>query len=342
MAKKQKTKAKSKLTVLRTIESFYPFMSGPANQAYRISSELEKRGIKSPVLTTNYKAGKAPRHQKIKGVEVFRFPIRWGFMKYLITPSMRKKLSKFDIIHAHNHRSYQTAIAFKAAKKYGKPFIINTHGSLLGYDHYLKGLAKIPYVIYDLFGGKNLIKKADAVIVNSNEEYLDALRYGVKKSKIHLLPVGINVNDYSPLKKQKNTVKILFVGRISRNRNIEPIIRAAAILKNKKQKQKIIFTIVGGEAKSSDTSKSGYLAEMKLLTKNISVDDIVQFVGEKRGDELKKEYRTADIFVYTSDSENFGQTILEAGASGLPIICTPVGIAPELITDGKNGFLVKA
>ena len=51
--------------------------------------------------------------------------------------------------------------------------------------------------------------------------------------------------------------------------------------------------------------------------------------------------RTADVFLYTSLSENFGQTILEAGAAGLPMICTRVGIAPEIIKNGKNGFIVR-
>jgi len=46
----------TKFTVLCTIESFYPYMSGPANQAFRISKELEKRGIKAPILTSTYKA----------------------------------------------------------------------------------------------------------------------------------------------------------------------------------------------------------------------------------------------------------------------------------------------
>ncbi|GAH42294.1 unnamed protein product, partial [marine sediment metagenome] len=51
-------------------------------------------------------------------------------------------------------------------------------------------------------------------------------------------------------------------------------------------------------------------------------------------------YQAADIFVYTSLYENFGQTLLEAAAAGLPIISTPVGIAPEIVIDGETGFLV--
>jgi glycosyltransferase involved in cell wall biosynthesis len=316
-------------------------MSGPANQVFRISKELEKRGISSPVLTSNYKAEKSPKHERMEGVEVYRFPIRWKFMKYFYTPSMKSMFTDFDIVHAHSYRGYQTELAYKMARRMGKPFVISTHGSLLGYQHHLKGIMKIPYIFYDLFRGKRLIKRADAIVVNSKEEYKDAIDYGVKKDRIHLIPVGVNIDEYSQLEKETGFFKVLFVGRISRNRNVEPIIKAAVIIKQKLPKKKIKFVIVGGEEKSSDTSKSGYLEELKMLAKELEVADIVEFIGPKYDEELRKEYRTAHIFVYTSLSENFGQTILEAGAAGLPIICTKVGIAPELIKDGKNGFLVE-
>jgi len=331
------------MRILRTIESFYPVVSGPANQAFKISQELEKRGIRSPILTSNYNAESSSKTQKICKVEVFRFPVRCRFMKYFVTPDMKKKLKDFDIIHAHNYRSYQTAISFKAAKSSEKPFVISVHGSLLTYAHYLKGLAKIPYIVYDKCGGKRIINDADAVIVNSKQEYQDAAEYGVKKEKVHIIPAGINIDEYSPLDKEENTLKILFVGRLSRKRNLEPIIKAAALLKKKiikTSKKRIQFLIVGGEAKSSDTSRSGYLNELKQFATNLEVMDIIKFVGEKKGEELKKYYRTSDIFIYTSLSENFGQTILEAGAAGLPLICTKVGIAPEIINNNTNGFLI--
>jgi glycosyltransferase involved in cell wall biosynthesis len=334
-----KIKPKKRMKVIRTVEAFYPFVSGVANQAYNISKRMEEKGIKSPILTSNYRAEKNPKNEKIRGIEVHRFPIKWNIMKYFYTPEIKTGFLEFDLVHAHNHRSYQTETAFQIAKKQGKPFVISVHGSLLGYDHFLKGIAKLPYIAYDLLRGKSIIKRADAVIVNSKEEYKDAIRYGVKESRLHLLPVGIDVEGYSPLKKDESILKILFVGRISRNRNVEPIINSASVLKKRRIPCK--FIIVGGEEKSSETSKTGYLNELKSLAKRMKVTDMVEFKGPKYDDELKKYYRTADIFVYTSLSENFGQTMLEAGAAGLPLICTKVGIAPDLIQEGKNGFIVK-
>jgi len=138
------------------------------------------------------------------------------------------------------------------------------------------------------------------------------LEFGVKKERLKTIPVGINIKDYEPAKKDSLMLNLLFVGRISRNRNLGPIIKAMRILKN----EKIKLTIVGGEAKSSETSKTGYVDELKKLASRLNIE----FVGPKYGKELINYYKKADIFVYTSFYENFGQTMLEAGAAGLPIL----------------------
>ena len=57
---------------------------------------------------------------------------------------------------------------------------------------------------------------------------------------------------------------------------------------------------------------------------------------------MKNCYSNADLFINPSSYETSGKTLLEAGASGLPIISTPVGLANEIVTSGENGFIVPA
>jgi len=76
--------------------------------------------------------------------------------------------------------------------------------------------------------------------------------------------------------------------------------------------------------------------ELKKLANGLNIE----FVGPKYGKELINYYKKADIFVYTSFYENFGQTMLEAGAAGLPIIATKTGIANDIVKDDKTGFTV--
>ena len=174
------------------------------------------------------------------------------------------------------------------------------------------------------------------MVVSSKLEYEDAVEFGIQKTKLHVIPMGIDVDEYvdNPVRQNEDTINILFVGRIARVRRIEILLQAVA-----KLPIRFHLTLVGGEEKTSSLSKSGYLDELKKLCKNLNINDRVTFVGPVAQDELFNWYSKGDIFVYPSLYENFGQPILEAAAAGLPIISTPVGVAQEIITDNKTGFL---
>jgi glycosyltransferase involved in cell wall biosynthesis len=182
---------------------------------------------------------------------------------------------------------------------------------------------------------KTSAKVADAVVVSSKLEYEDAIEFGIKKNKLFVIPMGIDVDEYAD--SQVNcggTINILFVGRIARVRRIEILLQAVAKLSIPYQ-----LILVGGEEKTSSLSKSGYLDELKNLCKVLNINDHVNFVGPVPQVALSNWYSKGDIFVYPSLYENFGQPILEAAAAGLPIISTSVGVARELITDNETGFL---
>ena len=136
-------------------------------------------------------------------------------------------------------------------------------------------------------------------------------------------------------KKVANDIlQLLFVGRIARVRRIELLLQAA---------EKLTFpfhlTIAGGEEKTSSVTRSGYMKELKDLAQKLNLNNKISFAGRKTQEELKEYYRMADIFVYPSKYENFGQPLLEAGAHGLPIVATPVGVARDIIIDGETGYL---
>ena len=218
----------------------------------------------------------------------------------------------------------------------GKPKVLNTHGSLLGYNKYLPRNQHIPYKLYDALTFKASAKKANAVIVSSKLEYEDAIEFGISKKKLHVIPMGIDVDEYidSPVSKNEDVINILFVGRIARVRRIEILLQAAAKLPTH-----FHVTLVGGEEKTASLSKWGYLDELKKLCRTLNIEDRITFVGPLPQNKLFDWYSKGDIFVYPSLYENFGQPILEAAAAGLPVISTPVGVSQEIIKDDETGFL---
>ena len=101
------------MKVLRTIETFYPYVCGPANQAFRISQGLYERGIPSPVLTTYCDVdGNLPSVEKIQGVEVHRYQYQARMMRYCVSLGMAGAFRDYDILHSHNYRNFQSDMAF--------------------------------------------------------------------------------------------------------------------------------------------------------------------------------------------------------------------------------------
>ena len=144
--------------------------------------------------------------------------------------------------------------------------------------------------------------------------------------------MGIKVDDTKKI--INNTLQLLFVGRIARVRRIELLLQAV-----EKLKFPFHLTIAGGEEKTSSVTRSGYLKGLKDLAHRLNLNKKVTFTGRKTQEELKEYYRMADLFVYPSKYENFGQPLIEAGAHGLPIVATSVGVARDIIIDGETGYL---
>ena len=101
------------MKVLRTIESFLPYICGPVNQAFQISNRLEKYGILSPVYTTySDVSSKLPKQELCDKVNVYRFPSELKVMRYLVSARMLAHFKNFDILHSHNYRNFQTDSGF--------------------------------------------------------------------------------------------------------------------------------------------------------------------------------------------------------------------------------------
>jgi len=331
------------LEIARVIPNFYPYVTGPANQAYRISLELERAAIHSPIYTSNYEAEKSPALEIMDGVKVKRFPVRGKFLQYMFTPQIIPELIKIrpNIIHAHAYRSFQSDISYLISKMKHIPLVVSTHGSALGYEIMIKKKhLKLPYIFYDVFTMKSVIKHANYVIASSKQEFDELVRFGVEKDKIQIIPAGVDLIKYDVIKGKSNKgfFRILFVGRITKDRNLELLLEAFKIVTEKLEHVKL--TIVGGEERRTFTDKLGYLAALKRKVVSMHISDKVEFTDQLYGKDLVRAYNSADVFVYTSLYENFGQTILEAAAAGLPIISMPVGVAKDIIDNGKTGFLM--
>jgi glycosyltransferase involved in cell wall biosynthesis len=125
-------------------------------------------------------------------------------------------------------------------------------------------------------------------------------------------------------------LKILCISRLTRRKGINYLIEA--IGKMVEKYPNLSLQIVGeGDAKE----------ELEKQAQGANLSPKIEFMGGIAHEKTPEIYNSADVFVLPSLNEGMSNTMLEALASGLPIITTDTGGSKELVQDGENGFIVK-
>jgi glycosyltransferase involved in cell wall biosynthesis len=174
----------------------------------------------------------------------------------------------------------------------------------------------------------------DVVYAPSESTRQELVQQGIKAEKVKLYPRGIDIVRYHPSKRngfykaiidESQYFKFLYVGRVSKEKNLELL--AKAFRKLVQCNDKVFLTVVGD---------GPYLTEMKAAMQNLPC----HFTGTLKGDLLSAAYASSDMFVFPSTTDTFGNVILEAQASGLPVIVTDLGGPHENMVNGKTGVVV--
>lgn len=182
-----------------------------------------------------------------------------------------------------------------------------------------------------------VLRHSDLICVNSS-----ATRKACEKIYMrhdyHIIPMGVDASFFSPKRPDKllaqkykeNKFTILFVGRFAEIKGIMYLCEALKLLATEGYEFKAI--LVGDGPLRSDVES--YVNDNNLK-------DFVDFTGWVNVLELPRYYSIADIFVGPSLSEAQGIVFVEALASGVPVLASNVGGIPDIIHDGKNGYLFK-
>ncbi|MEG1581067.1 MAG: glycosyltransferase family 4 protein [Bacteroidaceae bacterium] len=123
----------------------------------------------------------------------------------------------------------------------------------------------------------------------------------------------------------------IFVGRIVGDKGMNELMEVMERLKNEHVNCRLL--IIGRYEENLDPVKPVTLERIKS-------NPIIDSFGEKFGDELLAYYAASDCFVFPSYREGFPNTVMEAGAMGIPSIVTDINGSREIISDGKNGLIV--
>ncbi len=176
---------------------------------------------------------------------------------------------------------------------------------------------------------KTFYDQADQILVPSMDYANDLKNLGINNEKIGLLKRWVDRKLFSPDRrngyfKENKGVKLLYVGRISKEKNIDLLLRVYSELYSR-NKDFTIYCVGEGP----------YFKELKRKTEGL---ERFVMLGPLYDEELADAYASADIFVFPSLTDTFGNVVLEAQASGLPCIVMDKGGPKEIIIDGESGI----
>lgn len=345
------------MKILQVVQRFYPSVGGTQNVVLNLSQELVKKGHQVTVVTTNsmnnkdvrgfstarsftFKSNpsKLPEHEKINGIDVYRFAPIWQFWSYLINFKMFwfiwKNAKKYDVIHTYCYMFSEPDMVALTNIFKKVPYILSAHDIIAS----VGGLAAFFKKIYDLTIGKIVLKRAmvlTALTEANKNEYLNLGNF----KKIQILPPGMhcekfqnrielirkNLQEISRLKTKINNPKhtVLFVGRLLKYKGAQHIIEAIPEIVSKFPETKFIF--IGED--------QGYKKSLVSIAQIKNVEKYCVFTGKISDQELYEYYSISDIFVLPSATEGFGIVALEATLSGMSTILANQGGLKYVLSD---------
>lgn len=343
------------MKVAHVVCAFPPVRGGIGNVAFEFARILSKIGHEVTVFTVDnpspvffkknkeqrvcdlnseeiYNSGEAQIKEKFKIVRLKPL-FRYGYAAFL--PQLFWRLNNFDIIHLH-YPFYGAAEIILLKKIFAgqkMKLIVHYHMDTIG-----AGLKGIIFKLHRLIIFPFLIKLADTVtcasldyIKHSNSSFF----YEKYNKKFRQTLFGVDLDFFKPLNntKEKSKKNILFVGRLDKAhyfKGLKNLLEAVKKLENNSWK----LLIVG------DGDLRPYYEK---LTQGLVIGNRVEFVGNASPEKLAEYYRRSYVLVLpsTDKSEAFGLVLLEAMASGTPVIASNLPGVRSVFKNGKEGLSIK-
>ena len=323
-------------------DTYDPQINGVASSVKILKNNLELLGHEVYVFTTT-----DPKAQKGEK-NVYRMPSVQvtvdNRLSVFIPPEIIGKIWDLDLDVVHTHTEFTVgSLGWGVAKMYGLPQVHTMHTIYEDYTHFVvKGdaLNTIAKPAARLLT-RSFSNSANKVIVPTNKIKDLLLSYG-GKSPMAIIPTGIeldmfsnkndSVDSRSSLREQYGIAPtdkvLLFLGRISKEKNIDELLNVLAGYLP--QKPNVKFLLVGGGSE---------VDELKQLSNELGISEQVIFAGKKPWDEIGRYYHMGDIFINASQSETQGLTYIEALASGMPVVAKADRVLDDVLIEGKNGFI---
>ena len=340
--------------VLFLTESFHPVLGGGEGHIRQLSRRLAAAGLPATVLTRRIDAA-WPVSETLDGVRVLRVgPAGRGRRgKYaMVGPALaalRRERRAFDVLVVRGTRVLGLP-GLAAGRALGKAVVLQPelNGEMSGEVYTWGTPLHVPAVRRAVAVGtaaRNLLlRDADAFVAMSRAIAAECLAAGAAPERVVRLPHGVDTTRFSPASPDErqalrarqglpeSAVVVTYTGRLLRGKGLETLIEAFAAVAS--QDPRAHLMIVGsGEGQTLSVEP-----QLQESVRQRGLGARVSFTG--RVDDVADRLRVSDLFVFPSEFEALGISLIEAAACGLPAIGARTGGIVDVIEDGASGLLV--
>jgi glycosyltransferase involved in cell wall biosynthesis len=312
------------MKILHVIADLARENGGPAQACTDLARLMARRGHDVTVVTTD--RGLPPEHRGavpcgdglgVVSVESFsgNAPRFWG-----VSWAMRRRLAEIiptvDIVHLHSLYLFHDWAAGEYCRRSATPYVVRPHGTL---DPFMYRRHRWRKAIIDVLFQDAVLRGAAGLHYTTNEERELARPYA-RNPRGWVVPNGIDVCAYADLPARAalrarypqigGRKVVLFFGRLNFKKGLDVTIAAFKALARERDD---IFLVLAGPDDGLRNAAERWIADARL-------GDRTLFTGMVSGEEKRCVLGGSDIFILPSQSENFGISVVEAAASGMPVI----------------------
>jgi glycosyltransferase involved in cell wall biosynthesis len=237
----------------------------------------------------------------------------------------------FDVIHVSTPGP-MGLLGLLAARQRGIPVCGTYHTDFPRYARELTGdpgIEEVGWRFMRWFYGQ-----LDRVAAPTDSVRRDLVSQGLDARRIRVVGRGVDTAKFSPLRRDaawrrewggQHSLILLYAGRISREKNLDTL--AGAFRKLRETRPDVCLVLAGD---------GPFRAELEMMVRDLPV----RFAGMLDGAALARAYASSDLFVFPSRTDTFGRVVLEAQASGLPVVVSGDGGPKHAMIDGQTGIVV--
>lgn len=331
--------------VLMVTGAYWPELSGGGLQCRTMIQALRDQ-LRFRVFTTCTDR-RLPAVSEVDGIPVTRVHVTVSSRLTKVLAAVRTvwffltERDSFQVVHLHGF-SQKSVLLVLLARLFGKRLVLTIHTAGSDEAAAVRAQGWVAYWAY---------RQADLYLAISSAIAHNYLAAGLPKAKLRLAPNGLDVQRFHPPSRQQRQAArqamaplsgdlywILFVGFFSREKSPDVLFEAWLRLRDLGAPPSALIFVGATESEYHEVDKT-LAAEISAKAAALGLSDRVRFTGPLAN--VEAAFHAADVFVMPSSREAFGMVLVEAMASGLPVIASRIDrVTDEIVDDGVTGHLV--